>query len=386
MDDRGPDLVGELFGIGEILFQRQPEQGDPVRDRRPVGAPFRPSGRPRTARRALVRARSRSRGSDRATARRRSRSRPRRGRPRTAGGSRPAPRRPAPRTGDGVWLGGELAGYRVGAWPWRTYPRAMETRAAARSDRRAGWVRRGRSGPVTGSTSSTGAGSPDGAGVLLVHGLSEHRLVLGARRPPPASSAPRRGRWTCVATGCPMRRPTGYDPGTFAEDAVAVAEGSGLLGDAGRPGRRRRSRVRGDRGGLDRGRTRQPLRGRRPGRRWLGVPGGRQRNGRRRVPPRPRRAARGDGVDGRLPRRPAGIRSGQLGRRPGTRGARDRGRDPCRACRPVHAATRQPRRASGRCSVTSPAANWPLSPLRSPRSSPPTTSRVRERSRSSAPR
>ena len=72
-------------------------------------------------------------------------------------------------------------------------------------------------------------GSPDGAGVLLVHGLSSTawswapvaRRLRAARR---VVAADLRGHGLSDA-------PTeGYDPGTFAEDAVAVAEGSGLLG------------------------------------------------------------------------------------------------------------------------------------------------------------
>ena len=42
VDDRHPDLVGEVVGVGEVLLERQPEEGDPVRDGRPVGAPFGP--------------------------------------------------------------------------------------------------------------------------------------------------------------------------------------------------------------------------------------------------------------------------------------------------------------------------------------------------------
>ena len=49
VDDRHPDLVGEVVRVREVLLERQAEERDPVRHRRPVGAPFGP-------RRALVQA------------------------------------------------------------------------------------------------------------------------------------------------------------------------------------------------------------------------------------------------------------------------------------------------------------------------------------------
>ena len=42
VDDRDPDLVGKVVRVGEVLLERQPEERDAVRDRRPVGAPFGP--------------------------------------------------------------------------------------------------------------------------------------------------------------------------------------------------------------------------------------------------------------------------------------------------------------------------------------------------------
>ena len=42
MDDGDPHLVREVVGIGEVRLERQAEQHDPVRDDRPVGAPFGP--------------------------------------------------------------------------------------------------------------------------------------------------------------------------------------------------------------------------------------------------------------------------------------------------------------------------------------------------------
>ncbi len=40
VEDRDPDLVREVVGVGEVLLERQPEQHDPRRDRDPVAAPL----------------------------------------------------------------------------------------------------------------------------------------------------------------------------------------------------------------------------------------------------------------------------------------------------------------------------------------------------------
>ena len=42
VDDRDPDLLGEVVGVGEVGFERQSEQRDPVGRRDPVGAVLRP--------------------------------------------------------------------------------------------------------------------------------------------------------------------------------------------------------------------------------------------------------------------------------------------------------------------------------------------------------
>ncbi len=90
----------------------------------------------------------------------------------------------------------------------------------------------------------------------------------------------------------------------------------------------------------------------RPRRRRLGVARGVDRPRRRRVPARPRRAARGAALDGGLPRRPGRLRS----RRPGTptrsarRGPRSSRRTPAASSRSRGRTCS--RRASARCSPT----------------------------------
>ena len=42
VDDREPDFLGEVVGIGEVVLEREPEEGDLVRRRDPIGAPLRP--------------------------------------------------------------------------------------------------------------------------------------------------------------------------------------------------------------------------------------------------------------------------------------------------------------------------------------------------------
>ena len=160
-------------------------------------------------------------------------------------------------------------------------------------------------------------GGPDRSrrspGVLLIHGLSNTawswtpvaRRLRAVRR---VVAMDLRGHGLSDA-------PTdGYDPDTLADDVLAVAEGSGLLAVPARPGRPGRSRVRGDRRGLGGRGARRPVRGSRARRRWLGIARGRERDGRRRVPARARRAAGGHALDDGLPRRSAPPST----RRPGT--------------------------------------------------------------------
>ena len=150
----------------------------------------------------------------------------------------------------------------------------------------------------------------------------------------------------------------GYDLDTLGDDVVAVAEGSGLLDDAA--------------GGTAScwsvtGSARSSRRGRPRGwgiaaRGLVLVDGGLgstcrlDRAGRRRIPARPRRAAGGHALDGRLPRRSARLGSGDLGRRPGAGGPGGGRRDPGRA-RSCRRPGRTPSAArSRRCSRTGPSA------------------------------
>ena len=60
-------------------------------------------------------------------------------------------------------------------------------------------------------------------------GAAPAGMVLGAGRP--AAACAGAGRWsrTCAVTASPTRRLDGYDLDTLAADAIAVAEGAGLL-------------------------------------------------------------------------------------------------------------------------------------------------------------
>ena len=162
----------------------------------------------------------------------------------------------------------------------------------------------------------------------------------GRRSPAGCGRSATSSRWTCAATACPTRRPRATTHDTLADDVVAVAEGSGLLEATGRPGRPRRSRVRGDRRGLGGGGDGRALRRARPRRRRLGVARGGDRGRCRRVPARPRRAARGDALDGGVPRRPAGVRPRDVGCRPAARRRGHGRRDACRQGRARDAAAR----------------------------------------------
>src|SRR4051812_46575579 len=89
-----------------------------------------------------------------------------------AAGSRPGHDRPAPRTGDGGWIEGGRAGRRGGVWPWRPYPRVMETvpppDPAAEPD---GFVVQVDSGERI-HFLDWGGLAGGGVGSLLIHGLS----------------------------------------------------------------------------------------------------------------------------------------------------------------------------------------------------------------------
>ena len=181
----------------------------------------------------------------------------------------------------------------------------MESRAAAGSllpSRTASWSS---SSPATGSISSTGAGRRRGApGVLLIHGLSDTAWSWTpvARR----LRAVRHVVAMDLRGPRPVRRP---DRGLRPADIRRRRDRGGRrLGPARRrpaiAGRPRRARVRGDRRCLGRRRDGRPLRRAGAGRWRLGVARGGQRDGRRRVPAGPRRAARGDALDGGVPGRP----------------------------------------------------------------------------------
>ena len=224
-------------------------------------------------------------------------------------------------------------------------------------------------------------------GVLLIHGLSNTawswapvaRRLRG--RPARRRDGPARPR--------PVRRADrGLRPGDLRpSDVVAVAEGSGLLASRRRPGRPRRSRVRGDRRRLGRGGAGRPLRRARPRRRRLGVARGRHRHGRRRVPARPRRAARGHALDDGVPRRPRGVRPGDLGRRPGAGGPGDGRRDARRQGRAVDAAARARGQRPGDVRATTRCATLAaVDGAGRRRWSPPTTRPGRGRRRSPRPR
>ena len=135
----------------------------------------------------------------------------------------------------------------------------------------------------------------------------------------------------------------------------------GLRPPARRADRAGRARLRGAgrRGG--RGGPRRPVCGRRARRRRLGAHRGDDRGRRRRVPARPRRAARGHAVDGRLARRTAGASTRPRGTRtrsgsPGTRSSRRR-----RATWSAPFAPTWSRPSCARCSRRTRSRRWPRS-------------------------
>ena len=136
----------------------------------------------------------------------------------------------------------------VGAWPWRPYPtgRWRPRRRLPAPDLAVepeGFVVEVAPGDRIHFLDWGGpAGPADGPGVLLIHGLGQTawiwapvaRRLRGAR---PVVAMDLRGHGLSDApteTGA-------YDLPVLAEDAIAAAEGSGLLDRAGRPGRPRRA-------------------------------------------------------------------------------------------------------------------------------------------------
>ena len=249
VDDRHPDLVGKVVGVGEVLLERDPEQADLVRERREVRAPGGP-------RRALVESVERIvptepgdlellvggvvLDDDRDLVERG----PERGRDLVQGTLDEALEAVVrqPPAGEG----GAGAAAAFGHDPRILGPMDLSADAlaalapAADLRRRAGRVRRragaGRADPlprlgwpgparrVRASSSSTAWPGRPGAGP----------------RWPAGSAAPSgRSPSTCADTDCRTRRRPNTTPTTLADDVVAVAEGSGLLeAAAGRAARR----------------------------------------------------------------------------------------------------------------------------------------------------
>ena len=184
----------------------------------------------------------------------------------------------------------------------------------------------------------------------------EHGLVVGAGRTPRCVPSATSSRWTCAAMACPIRRPRATTRTRSPLTSSRSRRGPGCS-------RRADDRVvlaghgfGGDRRGLGGGGDGRAVRRTRPRRRRLGRAREDDRGGGRRVPARPRRATRGDAVHGRVPRRPAGVRPDDLGCRPAACRSRPPSsrRMPARSC-PPPGRTRS-RRASVRCSATTPSA------------------------------
>ena len=192
------DLVGELVRIGEVLLEREAEQRDPVGDGDPVGGPLGP-------RHALVQAVQRLVRTELVLA-------PLVGRRVVGdddrdlvqgGRERHRDRREGAldehaRTG-GVGRGRRVrSGRPCGVWPCRPYPRVVD----ARTKDPDGFVVVVEPGDRIHFLDWGGSGEP---GLLLIHGLSEHGLDLGARRSPDRRGTPRRRDGPARAR--PVRRP-----------------------------------------------------------------------------------------------------------------------------------------------------------------------------------
>ena len=180
------------------------------------------------------------------------------------------------------------------------------------------------------------AGGDDaGPGVVMVHGLGQTAWLWSpvARRLAAGAHGAASSRWTSAVTACPTLRPRtdAYDLDLLADDVVAVAEGSGAEGRTGVTlvGHGFGAIV----AAAARRTSRDALRRPRPRRRRLGIDGDGDRHRCRRVPARPRRAARGHALAGGVPGRPARLRPGHLGRRPGSGRPSDGRRDACRSGR-----------------------------------------------------
>ncbi len=178
-----------------------------------------------------------------------------------------------------------------------------------------------------GSTSTTGAAPAGDAPAPRSRRAAPARpaparMVVGARRPAARGARPPRSSPTCAARACPTRRWTATTWRRSRPTRSPWPRVPGWPGD--RADRARGPRVRWRSSRRSRRRASGPVA---PA--LVLVDGGWERlevddrRRRRRVPARPRRAARGHALDGRLARRPAGVRSGDLGRGPGAARRRD---------------------------------------------------------------
>ncbi len=364
MDDGHPDLVGQVVRVGEVGLEGQPEE----RDRLGMAiqsAPHSVRARLRRCRTGRRRRAGRSPGagprvgSSAMTMATSSRA--------AANGIGMVASASSTRSSNGRWAarrgpGGDgRSANRVDAWPWLPYPRGVTDGPAGfvvtvdpgdrihfldwtapDVDRRPGTVGdRARPRPGVrrpGSGRRSPAGSRRGPTPIAGDGPARPRALRrpdrGRRlRPGPPGRGRRRGR---------RRRRLSTRPDDPAARSCLAGHGFGAIVAA-----------------VARRAPRVALCGPRPRRRRLGTHRGRHGPGRRRVPARPRRAARGHGLDARVPARPARLRPG----RPGTPTRRQRPGRP--SSRPTPGAScrrrdRTPSRpASGRCSAYDPGAILP---------------------------
>ena len=433
VEDRDPDLVREVVEVGEVLLERDPEEADLVRDRERVRAPLDP-------RDALVQAVQRLVAVQVVVA-------PLLGGRLVLDDDRDLVECPVERRRDvgedalddaleqvvgrarrpaagraGLGSGGR-SGSRGGAWASSAYPTAVTAprrRTLRRRSPRCGSTRRAVPPP---DPSAEPAGLPR-------HGRRRGPAPLPrlGRPTDPEATARRRHasrRPSCSSTASPRRRrsgrpwraacarprrvvamdlrghglsdsPThGYDPATLAGDVEAVVDASGRGRGTAGAGRPRRARLRRDRRGVGGRPARRPLRRPRPRRRRLG---GRRRLERASTPTsssarsrsRPRSSARW------VPTWPIarGVRSADLGRRPGGRRA-GRGRGGAgrqgRARRPAARPRRRPSEAMFALPSARPSSRGRRRPDRRAHRRPTTMARDRAaledvaRGRSSAP-